>query len=800
MKKISTFLTSIMLAAFSFVAFAQVSINTTTAWWYYEDFESYTADYEVFRNATDGWDNLTNQVRILYRTDATNASAIGNVYAFGGGAKLEFSETSSANGGGPANNSKTFANKLAGFVYINTSFYSSTGGSGYIFKDDAGNEVFRFEGRNHNANDGAVQFTGKTYADILLARRGQWTDIECILDLTTNKIVKITLKNNQLANTESTFTNIDLTGLNAAHNGNVQTLQITSANYTTGGLDNTTIGQMVIDNLINLAGDAELQSLETTTVDKTYTVDACTYAMDMYVVMNAGTTTDIVWSVSDWGGLSAADQAKVSLTRSTTDYASAVLTTTDAVSADATITIKAEFNGIEQTKQVTLKAVNISAMKTGLLNVIAAATTSNDGVGTGINDYLDGLKTTLSTAISTAQNVHDTSSDPLAIQQAIENLQAAETAFTDALTPFNNFIGYILEVQAIHDSEGRDYIAFFAAIKATLQTAIDAATTAAGTVEAKGTVTSVEDMEAATATLSAALETYNNAIPSYTSLDAAVATAEAKYNSANARVGAKFLNYAQSDVDEFYAAVETANEILSEATTTTALNDAKTAVEAAVNLLGTKRNKPGSDTTYKIYSYGESSGNTPNTKKIMYVDESGETAALKPMAADDIDENTAIADEWKIVETATSQYTIQNTATNLYLKVVGLSEDAVTLTLPETTAGGSKIASVDAGYFFYGIVQGSAYLRQRNNSNTDLNDGIPAYVSYNSDLGRFDTSFQFEETSGTVQIKDASSSATVVSESYYDLTGKATQPTAKGLLIKKTTYSDGKVVVEKMIK
>ncbi|GAB6010974.1 RICIN domain-containing protein [Viscerimonas tarda] len=762
MKKIYTFSMTMLLSLFSLAAVAQVSIDASTAWWNNETFESYT-----WGENNDGWSSANAKIQDI-GSSATTGTAIDQVLAF-------TTAASWGTGSNFTNISKSFSS-LSGALYVKTSFHHGTRGSKYALYDSDDQLVFEFGGINSSSSP-VVFFTGKTAAEVgLSSTRDKWTDVEFVLDLSANKILKIILTHGD--NTK-TFENFDLSTTTTATQANVKTLKVTSnEGYARAGLDNTTIAQLLADNIKSLAGDTELQTLDATEVSKTYSVTAFTTAMGVDVNVAAGTKANIAWTISDWGTLPVGEQANVSLTRSATDYASATLITTGVVPADATITLKAKLGDIEVTKTVTLKTANASALLAELNSEIAIASALDDAV-TDANPYLTSVIGTLTTAIGVAQNVYDNSTDATAIQTAIETLKTAELTFTAALAIYDNYVAYIATVQEAHDAELRAQD-FFTTIKAPLASAIGTANGAKATVSSTGAIT------AAQTALEDALTAFNEAISHFTGLEASIASATTAYNAANVRVGTKFLNYAAAGVESLNAAISDANTALSAETTTTALDAAKATVENALTL---SRIAPG-EIQYKIYTYGESNSNTPSDKKTLYVDESGGTPALKSMLAADVAEDTA--NKWTIVETAANQYTIQNVATGKYLTVVGLSDAPATISLPETKAGSANIITVDDGYFFYGIKVDSNYLRQRN---ADL-----ALQSYGSDLGRFDTAFQFEEVGGpTTLLPSVLDSDKVIGVQYYNLQGTAVAYPAKGgLYIVKTRLESGKVMAKKV--
>jgi autotransporter-associated beta strand protein len=674
-------------------------------------------------------------------------------------------------------------NDLTGIVYVKFSSYNCTRGTGYFFINSEGNTVFAV-GSNNNTGNNALRYsltapTASNYltwaenVELNLGNANAWNDWELVLDLTASKVIALKAVYNGTASAIQTNITLD----NAT---DISKFGIVTGRYNSAGLDNITIGQLLADKITDITGEAELQTLSTQ-VDKTYSVTALASVESLSItdLEVPGGNSDITWSISDYGLLSEDDKNLVSLIRSETNHAIATLSTTGIVSANATITIKAACGEFELTKEVELKAASVDGLKATLSDEISAATTLND-TRTAENPYLSGVKAILSGVISSAQTVYDnTSATSEAISSAIANLQAAEAAFTAALLPYDNYVAYIATIQAAHDAEERTQT-FFTAIKATLQSAITAATTAKGNIE------NTDDIATATSTLAAALAAFNAAIPYYTSLEAAIVSTTTSYNAAYARVGTKFLNYRSTDVEALNTAIATAQTALSASTTVEDLDDAKTALENALNAA---RIAPG-EIQYKIYTYGESNNTTPSTKKTLYVDNSGETPALKSIVVADITED--IADEWRITEIAPNQYNIQNSATDKYLTVVGLSDSPVTISLPETKASSENIISIDEGYFFYCIKAGNNYLRQRN---ADL-----ALNSYSMDLGRFDTSFQFEEYSGATVIIAPDANDSLVTTKYYNLQGQQISVPTTGAYIVKQIYESGKTTTEKQIK
>ena len=770
MKKLTFLMMLIVsLLVYSGSVVAQATVNPATAWFNSETFDTYTVT---------GWKNVSGNadatvVKIMPLSAAsTTGSATGNVFA-------STSATGNFNNGSSAVNVYKNFTPLSGLLYVKTSFFLSMRANHYVFCDNEGNEVFRFGGVNNQSNN-AFTCTDKPSA-FTMGNRGNWADLEFIIDLSTNKILKMT---GVYGTSTPEASNIDLS---TTHNGNIATLKLlTETGYYVNGLDNTTIGEIIADavkSTADIAGNANFQTLDGNTVDQVYSIATTADAMGLTLDVPAKDQLNIVWSISDYNGLSTSD---VTLTRSTTDYASATLTTTDAVANDTQITIKASFGGVEKTFDITLKAASASALKGTLLTEISTATELNATIASGTNDYLDGVKSTLSGAINVAQGIYDDSSvtDPTDIQNAIDILQAAETAFTAALVPYNAFVTYIGTVQDIHDAETR-MAAIFGAIKTTLQAAVNTASAA--------NVTSTSDIDNETTTLGDALAAFNNAITAYEALETAIGTVQARYNIVSPRVGTAFLNYNSTDVNTLNNAITTADNKLATVTTITDLESAKTTVEdALIAFNAVNRVAPSTTKTYKIYSYGGSTLQTGSlTKKVLY-DNNG---TLAWEAASEYSGNN---NEWIISGNDASGYRIENKTTGNYLVVsaVGVSATETNLTLSEKSVESgetlySSNISADGTYFLYAIVSGANQLR--------LLDG-GSFSAYGMNFNRGGAAYQFEENGDiSTNINEISTSGTIVSQGYFDLTGKVTDAAAKGIIISKTTYSDGSVVIKKVI-
>jgi hypothetical protein len=714
---------AVFMTGFSFNLRAEV--DSTAAWLNNADFTEYMLGTVLKTSTTDPpgtvWTgNHDVRIQDVGATNTTNSTAAGNVLGFVMNEGDTFGESAQSGG---RTVTKTFDNALSGYVYVKTAFYHNTYGTMYQFKDSNGNIVFEFGSNTNNNANNALLFTGKTNADVLLGNRGKWSDVEFVLDVNPDapKLLKIILTHNSVS---KSFTDIEL-----ANGGEIKNLAI--INYkggASGGFDNTTIGRLIADQIKDLTGDANLNTIPDQSVTKSYSLTAYAEVMDSTLDIPSP-ALDVAWSVSDWGELAAGEQDLVSITRDPDDYTQAELSVSGAISTNATITLKATLGETELTLSVTLKAPSTDALKAELLDEITAAQALTDPDADD-NPFLTGITGTLSTAIEDALGVYNNSEATLAgVSQAIGDIKAAQTAFNTALAPYTAFVAYIASVQAIHDAETRS-TAFFTEIKATLQTAI---TTATG---ARSTVASADDISAAQATLAAALAEFESNVPVYASLETAIANNTATRNNANARAGDKFLNYTAATITAMDEAISAANNVLSTGTTAEALNAAISELNTAIAALKATRNAPQSGKTYQISTYGVDGGNGNTDKKILYADVVADAEIADTLKYSD---NATVAvenDKWYIAEVSTGVYTIQNKATGKYINGAGFSDVAVNLTLPENTGQNGEI-KVDEGYFQYGIGNAdNRYLEVDANNKFVVNTALPNRLRF---------CFQFEE-------------------------------------------------------
>lgn len=726
MKRIFPFIAATLLTA---TALTAQTINPNTAWWNNETFESYAVETNLKNSTTDPAGTVwTGNQDVLIQTlsGATTGSASGNV--LGLSLKSDAAFPGSISAGGERTISKTFTNVLSSrFIYIKTSYYHATIGTDYILKDDAGNIVFQFGGLG--AKDGpAVTFTGKTAAEIGLGKRDQWSDLELILDLTSNKIVKIVASNSSLTKKSETFSDISLP---TTHNKKINSLTVkTYKGYAGSGLDNITIGELLADNIINLIGENEIQTMSSQ-VNNTYSVKALANVSSLGIadMEIEGGKSNIIWTIADYGTLPEDEKTLIGINRSESNHAEAVLTTSGAVSADASITIQAVLGATTLTKTVSLKAVNLTGLKDGLLNEISTASALDDGVSGSIVPYLTGISGTLANAISTAQGVYDDSSisDPELIATAITNLQAAEAVFTTALTAYNNYVAYIATVQAAHNAEVRA-ATFIANAKSTLQTAI---TAAEGT-----TATTSEGLDTDKATLTTALNTFTAAQSSYSIAATAVTDANAKLVTASARIGTQFLNFLQADIDTYSAAIAQATTNLD---TSSDISDISATLASAYTTLYAARVAPSGK--YQIFTYGVLNGDygSEAQKKLVYID--GTT--MKYTTATSADN-----DLWIITETSDNVYTVQNEGTGKFLNNNSVVDEAANFTFTENKTQAGLIKFDDA-YYLYSM-RGTSYV-EVSTWDVETSTGIFKTNSAIADRARF--CFQFEQESPTTENK-----------------------------------------------
>lgn len=751
MKKLFTLLMVIMTLFLNIEANAQ-SVDATTAWFNGEDFSSYTLGSAISYPAGYDWSTT---IPVIHTNTKTNVTTAGNVLGFTDNISSELN--SGTNIG--YNTTKVFETTLSGIIYAKMSSFHCVRGSGYVFKNTAGNTVFGFGSKdNKNSGSSNLRYTldGFIYSGGFLVGnptlveftsigfvRDQWYDWEMVIDLNAKKLIKLIATKN--GGGTATISNISLTNGDDINKFNV----VTANYYGVAGLDNVTIGELLPNEISDLTGDSEIQTTNSS-VNKTYsltsTADIPTLSLTDVVVPGG----NIVWTISDWGGLSVSDQALVSLTRSSANHAEATLSITDAISADATITIQAVYGSTTLTKTVNLKAVSVAGLKELLLSEINSATTKRDAV-TDSNPYITSAKSLLQTQIDAAQAVYD---NPAATESDVNNatlaLQGAETDFDNTMSPYNAFISYIQTVQTAYDTEVRTE-PFFAAIKGTLNNAI---TTANG---ARSTISSTDDINTAKTNLEASKAQYDTDHPAFDNLQTQINNTTARLSVIEPRQGASFLMYLPSNVSTLKTSKTNAENIRDTGTTAVELNNANTSLAADLVTYGEPRNAPSTTDYYKIYTYGVDAGDGNEVKKIVY-DDGGITKYTDNESV--IGNNQKL---WYVQEVSQNVYTIQLLMTGTYLNGNTTSTTITNFTLPEGKSQ-TGLTYIDAGYFLYNIKNSSNRYLEVDTWDAGTSTGVFYHSGTTADRLRFN--YQFEP----VDILSEINSANVSSRIYPTLT------------------------------
>jgi hypothetical protein len=737
MKRI-TLLLSLFFAAFSSGVYAtsleptpsSKGVNTTTAWYNNETFESYTAGTSLKTNWTDAGGSPAVVVQTV--VSPTMGGATGKVLGFTFNGGTAFGETSQ---GGNRGAYKTLENTLTGLLYVKTSFYHCTNGTTYTLKNTAGNIVFEFGGSSNNTGT-ALWTTGANNATVAMGNRANWSNIEFIIDLDNNKLVKQNLTYNGVV---KTYSNIAL-----AAGGDIKTFLFTAfKGWEAGGLDNTTFGSLLADGIENLTGADNIQTMSGSNIDAEYAVSAFAYCMEQNNAMSAK-AVDITWSVSDWGTLSTEDQAKVSITRNATDFGKATLSV-GSISADATITLQATYESSTLTKTVNLKALSVAGLKSTLTDEIVIANNLMTAV-TDDNGYITDLKTTLTGLINAGQTVIDNADATIPdVIAALDNLKTGETAFTTGMTPYNDFTAYISTVQATYDAETRTAV-FINTVKATLNDALTAA------INARTSIAVSADITTAKTALETAYTNYNNDIPAYAALGTQISTVTTRLSVVDPRKGnGQFLMYPTANVTALTDAKTAAETVLANGTTATQLNTAKTELETALGTFNAQpRIAPAINTHYKIYSYGVDNGDGGTVKNILYADATGN---LKYATTDNA-VLTSTNSKWEITEVSTGSFTFKNISSGTYLNGITLSETAMNYTLPESSSQYGLIVATDDSYFLYNIVTSTGKGLEIDTYDAGTNTG--AILMSNAPATRFRFLFQFEPVSASTGINNTS--------------------------------------------
>lgn len=723
------------LSALALPLLATAGVNPTTAWFNGESFESDTVLTDLTASGTSpfsGWTKNAGYVLIQSGTTFNySANASSKFLGFTINKTASLAEVGTS---GSRYFYKTFPNSLDGLVYGKMAFYTSTGGSTYSpyqgtdyqLKDASGNIVFEFGGMAATSN--ALFMSGVPATTMNLGARAKWADIEFVLDIPNKKMVKASMSYN---GTTKTYTNISL----AFDNAITQLYVYGNRGYVAGAIDNATLGQLVADAIVNLQGEDIIQSLSNENVSKIFSANLVSTVMDTTLTV-ADLTSDINWTISDWGSLSSVDQALVTLTRSAEDTKTAALTV-GSISADATITVQAQFGTSILTKQVLLKSVSIEGLKATL----TSKTDDGKSLLTAVTDenpYISSEKGKLNTVISNSEALVASASSTIEdVTLGLSSQETANIAFSAAMAPYNAFVGKIATVQATHDAEVRS-AAFFAAIKTILQSAIDVA------VAAKATVADTAAIAAAQTAVLAAETQFKADVPAYAALETQISATNSRLAVVNPRVGDYFLNYDATAATSLRNANSTADGLLLSATTATELSTGKTTLADALTAFNAVPRKPSlTDKRYKIYSYGNDGGDGDTIKKVLTVVESMDTLGIDTLNYAPIDNELAINTEWSIETKGAGTYIFKNIGTETYLNGTTLSSTQSEFTLPENTSQAGLINQINDQYFFYSIVNSSNKALEIDLFNVNTKFG--KFVNNSSTAPRMRFSFQFEE-------------------------------------------------------
>lgn len=723
------------LVAFATAAMSYAGVNPTTAWFNGDTFESNTLGEDLTTAGASPWSGWTKNAgyALVQNSTAYNyGSASGQFLGFSINNTSALAEVSASGG---RYFYKAFPDALSGLVYVKSSFYTATGGNyspylgtTYTLRNTAGTDVFTFGGAYATSN--ALFCTGVDKATMAMGVRAKWADVECVLDIANQTIVKVSMSYN---GTTKTYRNLVLPA-----GTDIKTLYVAgNRGYVAGGLDNTTIGQLMPDAISAIAGDDAVQSMSGQSVNTSYKVALSASVMDTTLVMNQ-TDAAIAWSVSDWGTLSSADQALVNVTADVTDSRIAALSV-GSISANATITLKAEFGSVVVTKDVNLKAVSLDGLKLALTDAVSTAKSNSDAV-TDVNPYITSAKGELTPVLSAANVVIATVSSTIEdFTMQLSSVATADSAFGAKMVPYNAFVAAISKAQATNDAEVRTAV-FFVTVKGTLSGAIATANTA------KTTVASAGDIAAAQTAVVTAEAQFVADIPAYAVLETQIATVTTKATFVTARSGANFLSFQIDAVDALKAANDAAIASLASATTAADLTTANTTLTAAVTSFdGVSRVAP-VDRAYTITTWGVDNGDGGSTKYQLALNGglmTDTTFVTDTLVYTPVSNEMAVNTKWLIKQVTMNTYTIQNKATGNYLTGVNTAKDPYELSLIENTSSSGSISAPNdsLGLFLYSIKFGSKIL--------ELNDYVTArnfgnMTSFSGIANRLRFCFQFE--------------------------------------------------------
>jgi len=365
------------------------------------------------------------------------------------------------------------------------------------------------------------------------------------------------------------------------------------------------------------------------------------------------------------------------------------------------------------------------------------ATTLRDNI-TASNPYITGIKGTLTAAISTANDVYTNSASALEVSTATTTLHTAETAFTDAMTPYNTYVTYIGTVTSGRDAEART-APFFTAIKAPLTSAISTAT------DAELTVTSTTDISDAKTALQTAYTQFTTDKPAYDNLNTQISTVTSRLAIANARKGdSRFLMFPTATVQTLTDANTTATTALGSETTVSGLSTAQSTLTTALNAFNTAARVGTGTSYYRIYTNGADNGDGTTTKSILFAE--GTTLKYTPSSSA-LNANSI----WEITEgTTIGTYTIKNVGTGNYFycpstTTISLNSTSTLFTLPEGYSQTNLIKYGSDTYFVYYIVNPSNKGLEVDSFNTVLTGVNKGKFLINSAAAnRFRFCYQFE--------------------------------------------------------
>ncbi|MFT3751803.1 MAG: hypothetical protein QM800_02640 [Paludibacter sp.] len=754
MRKITSFIVLAALLWTGSLLATTPGVKSSTAWFNGETFESFTAGTDLKTAGASPYADWTgtNVMAGIQQLSAnpTTSTASSLIFGFPTGTALA---TTFADGtaSGTLNISKNAftGGTLTGYVYIKTAFFFQTYGCSYVLRNTAGQDVFTFGGINNNSNQ-AMYCTGLANTTVALGNRGNWGDVECVLDLNSKLIKKVTFTYTGGTGSPKSWTDIALT------NGtDVKSMYLSVSRR--NGLDNTTIGELYADNIQNLTASQTNHQTGDGVVNTTLGVTPISTAMGLALPFTgANTDVDIQWSISDWGAITnQADKDKITLTRSATDYSSATLSTNGAISTDGDITITAAVaGGATLTKIISIKSLSITGVKASLLSEISKAIAARNDV-TAANPYVTSLKTSLNSVIDAGQTTYDNAGASIAdVTTTTSNLITAEAAFANGLTPYNTYVSGIATVKAGRDTVAVNYATapFFVALKNTLNLALGVAEAA------KDTVASTNGITNAGNSLATAYATFNTDRPAYYSLGSQITTVTGRYNTANLRKGdVKFLQFPTTNVNALSAAINTANTVLINGTAATELNTANTDLATALTTFNSAARVAPVSNYYRIYSYGSSGGDGNEVKKVLFAHKMSSAPAYRLAWCSLTNAGTlALGDSalWTVaVGSANNKYTIYNKALGQYLSGTGFSATAVEYSINEVKSQNGYIN---------GFIDWSTKLIADPNFHYSLNSGFALEVRadslspYNNlratggQADRYRYAFQFEEAKAPV--------------------------------------------------